>query len=295
MIRIQRVLCATDFSDHSERALAHAAALTAAYGARLTVQHVSVNRPVRDLQPTQLTEVERRRLELELRRLTASVPATVAVDVRVDEAGDAHGAILTLARELNADLLVVGSHGRSGFERLWLGSVTEKLLRKSPCPVLVVPRGDSASARPEHPGRVLCPVDFSEASIRALQYAAHVAEASGAELTVLNVIEVPPELHADPSRTGIDVDKVRAEAHAESLRQLHCWTRKYVRATVPVHALTREGAAYRAILQAASARAADLIVMGVHGRGAIDRFVFGSNTARVARGAACPVLVVRFD
>jgi nucleotide-binding universal stress UspA family protein len=87
MIRIQRVLCATDFSDYSERALAHAAALTAAYGARLTVQHVSVNRPVRDLQPTQLTEVERRRLELELRRLTASVPATVAVDVRVDEGG----------------------------------------------------------------------------------------------------------------------------------------------------------------------------------------------------------------
>jgi nucleotide-binding universal stress UspA family protein len=119
-----------------------------------------------------------------------------------------------------------------------------------------------------------------------------VAEEADARLAILHVIELPPELREHPSNADFDVDAVRAAAEASGLRRL--------RELIPTEAQTfcttetevREGAAYREILKVAAERSADLIVMGVQGRGAIDLMVFGSNTARVVRAATCPVLIV---
>ena len=99
--------------------------------------------------------------------------------------------IVANARKWRADLIVMGTHGRSGFERWVLGSVTEKVLRKAPCPVLTVP----PPAGELHPDgsvlfrRIVCPVDFSGASLAALAYAVKLAEESRAEITVLHVLE----------------------------------------------------------------------------------------------------------
>ena len=98
-----------------------------------------------------------------------------------------------------SDLLVMGTHGRSGFERLVLGSVTEKVLRKAACPVLSVPRnvGDVVPAPPVLFTRILCAVDFSDCSINALNHAMSLGQEADARLTVLHVIELPPELPPD--------------------------------------------------------------------------------------------------
>jgi nucleotide-binding universal stress UspA family protein len=195
---------------------------------------------------------------------------------------------------MHADFLVVGSHGRSGFERLLLGSVTERLLRKAPCPTMVVPRlaSDRPANTPVQFRKVLCSVDFSEGSLRALEYAVTLAEEGDAQLTVLHVIEVPPELRENPLAEGFDVDRVRAEAEARSLQHLRELIPQDARTYSTVETDVREGAAYWEILKVAAERSVDLIVMGVQGRGALDLLLFGSNTARVSRTATCPVLIV---
>jgi nucleotide-binding universal stress UspA family protein len=105
------------------------------------------------------------------------------------------------------------------------------------------------------------------------------------------VLDVPPEIVAQPAAAALDVERIRATAAAEAAEQL--------RALVPdpqpnctVKPVVVEGAAYREILAVAEKRRVDLIVMSVQGRGAVDLVVFGSNTARVMRAAACPVLVL---
>jgi nucleotide-binding universal stress UspA family protein len=223
------------------------------------------------------------------------VPSGIRVDLRLQEAPEAHGEILAQAAALRPDLLVLGSHGRSGFQRWLLGSVTEKLIRQAPCPTMIVPQRahDTPPDKPVQFRNILCPVDFSDASMRAMEHALSLAEEADAHLTLLHVIEVPPELREQVALAGLDVDRIRAAAEAESLRRLRTLVPEQARTYCTVETAVREGAAFRQILAAASETRADLVVMGVHGRGALDLLVFGSNTVRVIRGAACPVLIVR--
>jgi nucleotide-binding universal stress UspA family protein len=295
MIRFAQILCPIDFSEFSRRALDHAAAIARWYEARLTVLYVFPNLPVMDLPPMALEEKDRERLTEEMKRFTAHLPPGVPLEHRIEEAPDIHQEILGQAASIHADLLVLGSHGRSGFDRLMLGSVTEKLLRRVPCPTMVVPQRapDAALDQPVQFRRILCPVDFSDASTRAVEFALTLAEEADAQLLVLHVIEVPPELQESHVSATFSVENVRAAAEADRLQRLRALVPEQARSFCTVETSVREGAAYREILKVASERKSDLIVMGVQGRGAIDLMVFGSNTARVVRAAACPVLVVR--
>lgn len=100
--------------------------------------------------------------------------------------GAAAAEIAQEATRINADLLVIGTHGRSGFERLLLGSVAEKVLRKATCPVMTVP-GRLPDAGPADPvlfKRILCPVDFSQSSLHALKYATSMPSAYDSGMTI---------------------------------------------------------------------------------------------------------------
>jgi nucleotide-binding universal stress UspA family protein len=294
MIRFTQILCPVDFSEFSHNALDHAAAVARWYGARLTVLYVFPNLPAMDLPPIVMGEKHRERLWSEMREFTGHLPQEVSLDLRIQEASEVDREILDQAEGIHADLLVIGSHGRSGFERLLLGSVTEKVLRKAPCPTMVVPRRapDTAPDEPVQFRSILCPVDFSDGSLRALECAIAMAEEADAKLLLLHVIEVPPELQELPLSAAVSVDSVRAAAEADSLRRLRVLIPEQARTYCSVETGVREGAAYREILKVAGERKSDLIVMGVQGRGAIDLMLFGSNTARVTRAAACPVLVI---
>jgi nucleotide-binding universal stress UspA family protein len=294
MIEITHVLCPIDFSEFSRHALDHAVVVARWYEARLTVLYVFSNFSAMDMPPVVLGEKERERIMAEMRSFAERVPSGLRPDLRIGEAADIHREILAQAQATHADLLVIGSHGRSGFEKLLLGSVTEKVIRKTPCPTMVVPRlaPETAANSAVQFRRILCSVDFSEGSLRALEYAVTLAEEGDAQLTVLHVIEVPPELRENPLAEGFDVDRVRAEAEARSLQHLRELIPQDARTYSTVETQVREGAAYWEILKAAAERSVDLIVMGVQGRGALDLVLFGSNTARVCRTARCPVLIV---
>ena len=296
MVEIGRILCPVDFSDFSGRALHHAMAMARWYGARLTVLNVVVDLPTLDVPPIELTDADRQQLLMDMRRLAGQPPPDLSIDFLVRESPDVRREILDQVAALKANLVVIGSHGRGGFEKLLLGSVAERVIRKAACPIMVVPRGapDAAGAAPAHVSRILCPVDFSSASVRALDYAMDIQAKASAQLTLIHVIEVPPELRAHATPAGdLNVDQIRAAAEAECLQQLRSLVPEHVRRQRGIETAVPEGAAYDQILRMAAAQKSDLIVMGVHGRGAIDLMMFGSNTARVIRTATCPVLVVR--
>ena len=139
MIRITHVLCPVDFSETSQHALDHASAIASWYDARLTVLYVFANLPTLDLPPLVLEDADRARLMTALKEMARRVPTTVHTEFMIQEAPFVHDEVLAQIAGTHADLLVLGTHGRSGFQRLFLGSVTEKVMRKAPCPALVVP------------------------------------------------------------------------------------------------------------------------------------------------------------
>jgi nucleotide-binding universal stress UspA family protein len=294
MIEIPRILCAIDFSDSSRHALAHAAALARWYEAQLTVLHVSEVFPVPAVLPGNPSPVigpyvSRDAIVSALEQFTAPLKDSGVPFVMDIEEGTAAHTIVEAATEREAGLLVMGSHGRGGFEHFMLGSVTEKVLRKAPCPLLVVPPASESPAPTVHFERILCPVDFGPSAMRALQYALSLAQEADATLTLLHIVEpIPGETAGTP-------------AVVEYLRQREEKVREDLRAAIPAEArdwchpveVIGSGKAYKEILRVAHETATNLIVMGVAGRGVLDRMFFGSTTNHVVRRAECPVLTLR--
>jgi nucleotide-binding universal stress UspA family protein len=275
--------------------LDHAAAIAHWYQARLTLLHVFATRPTMDGPPLVLEDADRECLKKSMREMAVRVPADVIVDARVEQAEHVHNEILGQLAATHADLLVLGTHGRSGFQRLFLGSVTEKVIRKATCPTLVVPprASDVAPDAALQFKRILCPVDFSDSSLSALAYALSLAEEADAHVTLLHVIEIPPELRENAMAPDFDIDRIHLAAEADGRRRLQELIPDQARTYSTPETAVVEGRAYRRVLQRSAEEQTDLIVMGVHGRSPIDMLVFGSTTHHVIRAATCPVLIVR--
>ncbi len=291
MSRFAHVLCPVDFSDISQHALDHAAAIAQRDEARLTVLYVFANLPTMDVPPLVLSPADRERIRVDLQRMCAKVPPGVQVDLRVLEAERVHQTIVNEQADLGADLLVLGTHGRSGFRHMFLGSITEKVIRKAGCPALVVPPRASGVA-PEAPVRVtriLCPIDFSDSSVKALARARAIAQDTGARLTAIAVVDVAYELRDSSMLANIDVESITRATEAETRRRLDELVGSGAQ---PIEAVVVSGSAPGKIVERAAQDGVDLIVMGVHGRGALDLRLFGSTTHQVIRSATCPVLVV---
>jgi nucleotide-binding universal stress UspA family protein len=193
MADITRILCPIDLSPASLRALEHALALARWYEATLVAFHVFSPQPLPmatefgGYVPAPPPRHEQEIIE-EVRRFAQPVAGSIPFEIVVRE-GNPVDEIVGQVEELPADLLVLGTHGRSGFERLFLGSVTEKVVRKVACPTLTVPPHDQVPAEPVSFKKILCPVDFSPTSTRALEYAVSLAKESDARLMVLHVLE----------------------------------------------------------------------------------------------------------
>lgn len=303
---IRRIVCPVDFSEHSRCALDHALAIAAWYDSAVTVLHVSPLMPVAAYAPMSgsppyvgLAPDERLALLRSMKEFAVGGPGTVPIDFEIAE-GQVSATIVTRASDLSADLLVLGTHGRSGFERWVLGSVTEKVLRRALCPVLSVPKHLSDTpAGPVAFRHVVCAVDFSDCSMHALDYAVSLAEKAHASLTVVYVIELPPEMPREVHETVMLGPRNHREyvalAEEAGRARLTDVVPDRVRAAVTVNTVLAAGKPYREILRVAAEHSADLIVVGVHGRGAIDRMLFGSTTQHLVRQASCPVLTIRKD
>ena len=303
MITIDRIVCPVDFSPHARRALDHAMAIARWYGAQLTVLHVSaLNVPVGAITPwasppeVHTSGINRYAVHDMLRGFVRAEAAPgVVIDTDVIE-GPVADEIITQAKLRGANLVVMGTHGRSGVRRLLLGSVTEKVLRAAACPVLTVPPA-VPDAVPISAGlfkRILCPTDFSPASTRSLRWGLAMAEEADADVLVLHVFEhtVAVEHESFPRST---LAEYRRAYEQWALDRLHDEVPEAARNWCTVRELTAAGSAHREIVRLAAEEACDLIVMGIgRSRGLVDRVV-GSTTQHVVRAATCPVLSVVED
>jgi nucleotide-binding universal stress UspA family protein len=296
MTGINRILCPVDFSDFSRHALDYAVAIARRHQARLTalyvvppVQTAYAAPGVGAYVPYVYTADDLKEFQQTLERFVADAgyPVT-AISV---EAVVVNG-ILQRAADLPADLIVMGTHGRSGFDRLLLGSVAERVLAKASCPVLTIPRRAPDAVPFTTPlfKNVLCPIDFSPSSLAALDYAESLA-AEGAKLVVLHVAERLPSWQLVPAMaTGASDDPLVMLNQARE--RVHKAVASALRQGAEVGELVSEGDAGDEILTAARTENVDLIVMGAHAGGA-GVFGFGSTTHDVLRAAICPVLTLK--
>jgi nucleotide-binding universal stress UspA family protein len=302
MIELPRILCPVDFSEFSQRALDRAFAIARCYKSTVTVLHVVTPMPVAApgdyyfgsemASPLMLPQTDRAVVMAQVEQFVqAERPPDVPVNLLVEESPHVDGEILVQAERLKTGLVVMGTHGRSGFERLFLGSTADKVLRKAACPVMTVPRrAPDVMHRGLVPfARILCAVDFSPQSERALTYAMSLAAEGQAELSVLYVIEVFPQFQELMSPPALDVDAWVKDGRSRLSEMIPA----AVRSRCTVKEVVVSGKPYREILACAAEDKSELIVMGVHGHGAADRFFFGSTTAHVVRDALCPVLTLR--
>lgn len=290
---IKKILCALDRSPSSLQAFGYAIALAKWQSARLNLLEVIEEAPLPGASraPTSdgVPNETRRALERDLRRvLTARRASDVKVEISIRK-GNVVQEILAQARTSRSDLVVIGTHGRGGVQRLVLGSVAEKVLRLARCPVLTVRRGVRLARRNRSPfGTILCPTDFSATANKAVAYAKRLAREADAQLILMTAVEWP---------FGEDV---MSGAVAELKRSIELDANEALTRLLPrpadgprAQVIVAHGKASAAIVKVARAQSADLIVMGVSGRGALDVALLGSTTHHVIREGAWPVLTVR--
>ena len=284
MLTIDRILFPTDFSECAEHAFARAAELAAHFDATVYVLHVAVPRNtdpdspmdyLRDLGPAPGALAEAHQ-EAGLR----------LVHEQLVSFSESQG-ILEYAGRIDADLIVMGTHGRRGVGRFLLGSVAEQVVRLADCPVLTV-----GAAGEEAPTlrRVLVPVDFSTSTPAALTHAKELAAAYGASLDVLHVVS---EI-ALPGVYGLGtVDVASPEVQARVREALTAAVEEAPGARVEAGTHVFVGFPARDIADFAALQQSDLIVMSTHGRTGLKRLLLGSVAENVVRLAPCPVLTLK--
>jgi nucleotide-binding universal stress UspA family protein len=274
---IKRILVATDMSEFADAAVRFGDNLRRLLGSSITIVYANEPFIPYDMfDAAAYASVDqaavRESLERRLHEHLDSVVGDPAVfDVRFVDGHPAH-VINTTANEINADLIIMGTHGRTGFRRVLMGSIAERVVHESSRPVLTV-KQEAADAVPVK--SILCPVNFTDVAHEALDYACVLAQALDAELVVVHVMgDLEASLHP-----FVEEDFSPWVTSAVSDR---C---KYVQLIV------REGHAAEEVLRLSDERKS-MIVIGAQHRRFSDSTVIGTTTERVIRFAKQPVLTV---
>jgi nucleotide-binding universal stress UspA family protein len=290
-ITLNNILFATDFSTYSNAALPYALAIARQYGAKIYGVHVIASSdylftapelwPAHLQEEKQLEDSVKARLDEQLRGVRHETLVGV---------GDVWNTLSRLVSKHDIDLLVVGTHGRTGAQKLLMGSIAETIFRQAYCPVLSI--GPNVSCKPNGEiqfHNILLTTDFGEESLASLRYAFSLAEEAQSTLTLLHVIE-------QPAAGVIDLEAVTACVMGR-LKELvppeaEAWCR--------VQCLVEFGQQFalpaQRILEIARDKAADLIVLGMHPTSRAMSMVthLAQTTAQhVVAHATCPVLTVR--
>lgn len=297
-MKVEKVLFPTDFSRCAGQALPHALFLARSFGAQLHLLHAVVlmdddphSASSRFPNPGEIAEELREAAAARMRDDLAAAPETLRVEFAQRRGVSAAAVILDYAAEIGTDVIVVGTHGRRGVERLLLGSVAAEIVREATCPVLTV-REQHDEPRVDALDRILVPIDFSAPSAAALLAAKQLAGYYGAGLQLLHVVEeaIVPDFYMD----GRVVDPVSpADLRTRARARLARLADEVGGPQVPVEAFAVEGRAWREIVDFVEEHASDLIVISGQGLGGLPGALLGSVADKVARAATCPVLTLK--
>lgn len=296
-VTFQRILCATDLSDASDQAVAHGISLAQEYQARLLVCHC-IDLPMPSIYGEAYVAPEE-----QLNRHITYAEKHIA-ELMADQAlewepliivGHAADEINRVTREKAVDIALTATRGRRGLKRMLLGSVTERLMRTLPCPLLVIPVTNRDTARQPAAAlgfkRILVGCDFSPDADLAFQHGLSMAQEFQAELHLVHVIETPlytetlkPVFAHRPASPVVIREFLQSKLEGLVPEEARHWCH-------PITTL-EEGQPFARLLHYANDRQVDLIVLGVRGHGLIGTLLVGSTTDRVIRRATCPVLSV---
>ena len=287
MITMEKILCPADFFPASDEAVTYAAGLAANYDASIHLLHVVTPIAVGTYEYAIDTDEIMRSMEEksmeQLNKLVARVKkAGVAVTSEL-RTGDVYEEIKGSIVDVKPDLIVMGTHGRRGVERWFIGSTTEKLLRHSPVPLVTISAaGDKALSTPQF-RRILVTTDFSEGTADALAYAFSVAQENDSEVTLLHVLH---DISADVAGKYQDslIDGIRKQLEGLVPAGARNWCEIVTR--------VETGIPYRIILRTLEDEKVDLLIMNVHGKDMLDRALLGSTAERIVRAASCPVMMI---
>ena len=292
---LRTIVVATDFSDNARVALAWAAQLARQHGGALLLVHAFKTEliapefgPVLQEHGDEVRTSVKQQLEREAEQ-ARSGGITVDCELGV---GAAFEIVIEAARRHEADVVVVGTRGRTNWKRLLLGSTAARLVRNAPCPVLTVHPTDAGFPRPLR--TVLVPTDFSDDAALAAEAVIRIRGVTGADqrLVLLHAYDVPFEATYLPGPLLMEAMTAGATKAKETIEQLAAKIRD---SGITVDTLTCGGYPPQMILDQARTVGADLIAMGTHGRSGMDRLFIGSTAERVVASAPCPVLTVRRD
>lgn len=287
----ERVLVPTDGTDASDRAVEHGLTVADAVGAEVHALYVIDDRAVTD----QLSDDDREAMlaaaEEVGRDATDAIVergADLGVDVTAElRRGVPHETVIAYANEVGADLIAMGTHGRTGPERFVLGSTAERVVRAADAPVLTVRTGARRAADGEPYEDVLVPTDGSDAAEAAAERAVDLAQQWGATVHLLYVVDTSVYRYVDVPRSIVGLLREGGEETTAALTELA------EAADVRVTRAVRKGRPSEEILDYADETDADLVVMGTRGRTGLPEVTMGSTTARVVRTADLPVLTVK--
>ncbi len=293
-LNVDKILFPTDFSDVAEGAFAHAAHLALQYNATIDVFNVVAPDADEDTSPMDFLPMRAADggrdgavQHVEVQTVTqerGTVPVTYAQTASASPAD----AIISRATDHDVDLVVMGTQGRRGMNRLLSGSVSEEVVRRAPCPVFTVLAGEEETGPAI--GRVLAPVDLSDQSQFVLDHAVALSEAYAAPLDLLHVVEEA----AYPNVYGLDpLTPSEPNVQDRAREALETLAAEIDLRTDPVNVHVLAGNAARDIVEFADEQAADLIVMATHGRTGLERFLIGSVAEKVVRRAPCPVFTLK--
>lgn len=284
-ISIHNVLIATDLSSQSEQILRCGMELRSAYGGHATILYVlprdeyviaglEAFATAREAARRELSEIEE--------RLGKTLGCERGKDYEVLMAeGDVAESIFECARQRHIDLIVLGTHGRSGLSKAFVGSVAERVFRHAEIPVLTI--GPCAhNALVSGPKRVLAPIDFTPATQHSAKYACALAREHQAELVLLHVVEDVPK------GSVADVEMLKRTVE-QSLADLVCCEDKPKQLRIEAQV----GKVVPTVLKAAAELDADLMVLGVHLYPRLLDQVRSQTAYELVRQAPCPVLTVR--
>lgn len=291
MIQFQKILIPVDFSKHSEFAVRKGLSLAEIYHATVYILHVGENSGTAAEQLCTFVNRIHPSNTIPMKKLVAQgVPANM---------------ILSVARKVGVDAIVMGSRGVSGLKYLMQGSVAEKVLRESPCPVLVTKkrkhRESDSFMLPQirnveetfQADKILVPLDFSPASKRALQYAAVLAASYNSTIYTLTVFDKKFKEYGDDHKQHTSImirgEKIRLSQEFPKLLR----DSEYRLPGNRVKRMLLDGDPFSKIESVVQKKEIDLIVMGTHGRTGLEHFRFGSVAEKVSRSIDCSVMTIR--
>ena len=286
MIAIKKILCPVDFFPASDAAVSYAAALAGNYEASIHLLHVitpvAVGTYEYAIDTAELMKSMEERSTDELKKLAAKVKeASISCEFEIC-VGDVYDEIKRAIEVARPEIVVMGTHGRRGVERWFMGSTTEKLLRHSPVPLITISAAGEKQAAPRFQ-RILVTTDFSDGTPDALAYAFSVAQENESQISLLHVIH---DVAADVS--GKYRDSLIEGVH----KQLNDLVPAEAKNWCDVNTRVDTGIPYRIILRILEDEKIDLVVMNIHGKGMLDRALLGSTAERVVRVAPCPVMLI---